>query len=442
MTSPFDKTPMKTAPGMASGAKPRALCVVVLASPDKAIEGRSFPLVENLCVGRGDADDVNLRIDDARMSRRHFSIARSGSSIFIEDCGSTNGTYVEGQKVDRCALDEHTLVRAANTLLFLTLREGGAQRRTETVVGDSMATRSLLEAVDRVAATALPVLVLGETGTGKDVVARELHARSRRSGAFVAVNCAAIPASLAESFFFGAVKGAFSGSDKQITGHFQAAHRGTLFLDEVGDMPLELQTKLLRAVDGQPVTPLGSTVAEAWDVRIVAATNVALEARCSEGRFRLDFFARLAAQTLRTTPLRERRDDVLALFRHFAGGISSSGAPWPVEVLERLLLHDWPMNVRELKNVAARVLTASHDQQVVWDQLDVLLALDADSPRRAAPEKSARGKPDAAPSAEELETLLARHHGNVSDVAAALGRRRMQVYRWIDKNRIDVSRFR
>jgi formate hydrogenlyase transcriptional activator len=232
------------------------------------------------------------------------------------------------------------------------------------IVGDSAALRRVLKEVETVAATGSTVLILGETGTGKELVARALHDLSpRRDGTFVKLNCAAIPTGLLESELFGHEKGAFTGAITQKIGRFELAHQGTLFLDEVGDIPLELQPKLLRALQEQEFERLGSTRTSRVDVRLVAATNRDLGRMVADGQFRSDLFYRLNVFPVLLPPLRERRDDIPMLARHFAQEfarrMSRRIETIPTAVMDALVQYPWPGNIRELQNVIERAVILS-----------------------------------------------------------------------------------
>jgi formate hydrogenlyase transcriptional activator len=234
----------------------------------------------------------------------------------------------------------------------------------ESIVGTSLAFRNVLEQVRIIAATDSITLIQGETGTGKEVIARAIHNRSSRRGApFVKLNCAAIPGALLESELFGHERGAFTGAMTRTQGRFQLAHKGTLFLDEIGDLPLELQPKLLRAVQEQEFEPLGSCQTIRVDVRIVAATNQELSHLVATKQFRADLYYRLNAIPIFLPPLRERREDIPALVRFFVERFSArldkpiEGIP--CEVMEVLRCHDWPGNIRELQNVIERAVLFS-----------------------------------------------------------------------------------
>jgi two-component system, response regulator FlrC len=238
--------------------------------------------------------------------------------------------------------------------LVLPLAQSDIVQAQDTPVVGSVHSQLLFDLARRIAPSSASVLIEGATGTGKEVVAQEIHRSSRRNAnAFVAVNCGALPEHLVEALLFGHERGAFTGASHSAKGYFRAAERGTLFLDEVGELPLHVQAKLLRVLQEREVTPVGATAAVAVDVRIVAATNRNLAEEVAEGRFREDLYYRLNVVPLRILPLRERLEDIRPLVtalmaRHFGGGKLSDAA------YEKLLGHDWPGNVRELENVLLR----------------------------------------------------------------------------------------
>ncbi len=258
----------------------------------------------------------------------------------------------------------------------LALRDAAAARRYGDLVGAGAAMREVFRRVEKVAATDVSVLVTGETGTGKDMVAREIHRRSPRgSGPFVAVNCGAIPETLLESELFGHVKGAFTGAVATRPGRFQAAHGGTLFLDEIGDMPLQLQVKLLRALQDREITKVGDTRPEPVDIRVVAATHRLLEDEIERGRFREDLYYRLNVVSIRLPPLRDRRDDILVLAKYFLQLYArefdsrvSSFAPAAVVAMKK---YGWPGNIRELENRVKKAVVLADGPLVTGEDLDL-----------------------------------------------------------------------
>jgi two-component system response regulator HydG len=274
------------------------------------------------------------------------------------------------------ALDELRVRREAASLRS-TLREHYAPGN---LLGSSRAWRSVIDVVERVADSPLPVLIGGETGTGKGVVARAIHAASARAeGPFVTVNCAALPEALLESELFGHVKGAFTGATAARPGLFTEASGGTLFLDEIGDMPLPLQVKLLHVIESGTVRPVGAEKEHAIDVRLIAATNHDLHEAARAARFREDLLYRLDVVTVELPPLRRRREDILALAEHFLRAARASHQASPVErlsseVVDRLLAHSWPGNVRELQHAVERLVVLGRGVEAQAADLPPLVA--------------------------------------------------------------------
>jgi DNA-binding NtrC family response regulator len=302
-------------------------------------------------------------------------------------------------------------------------------------IGRSQLVTSVVESVRRVRGVLTSVLITGESGTGKELIARAVHfGGARAAQAFVPVNCSAIPAELAESVFFGHRRGAFTGADRDRKGCFELAHRGTLFLDEVGDMPAPLQAKLLRVLESGTFTTVGGEREQRADVRIVAATNVDLEAKVRDGRFRQDLYYRLARFTVRTPPLRERVEDIPLLAEHFIRVLSREMARRPPslrdDALERLQQYEFPGNVRELKNVIERALIESAGSPVGPEHLGLPSA-----PRPSAKPAARRGVAEDLPlnleAAERalIDRALAESDGNVALAARLLGVPRMRIYR-------------
>jgi DNA-binding NtrC family response regulator len=239
-----------------------------------------------------------------------------------------------------------------------------------SLVGSSAAMEKVFGIVRKVADTEASVLITGESGTGKELVARSIHAGSeRRNGPFVAINCAAIPRDLLESELFGHVKGAFTGAVKDKTGRFTLADSGTLFLDEVGELPLELQPKLLRALQERTIEPVGGTKEQKLDVRVVAATNLDIEQAITKGVFREDLYYRLAVIPIHLPPLRQRRDDIPLLLRHFCNKHSADKVTFDKQSLAAITGYGWPGNVRELENLVERLLIMRNTDTITSDDL-------------------------------------------------------------------------
>lgn len=397
---------------------------------------------------------------DARASRLHATLHTDAlGRLRVVDEKSRNGTYVNGRRIDEALLDDGDVLSIGDSYMVVRAEpEPQADAPVPSLLGDAPSMCALRAAIHRVGPTDVTVLLLAESGCGKEVVARAVHDASKRRGPFVAVNCSAIPEGLAESQLFGHLANAFSGAVAR-PGLFRAADGGTLFLDEVGDLPQGVQPKLLRVLQDRMVLPVGATAPIACDVRIIAATNRDLTADIAAHRFRGDLFARLSEFPLGIAPLRERREDVLPLLEHALGRprprISSALA-------EALLLHPWPFNVRELFALAAQLRIRGGEAEV----LDLELVADRLGPtsgeaatasqgtasgRRPLPDsepssdEEARGEADEReppPGREQLEELLRAHRGVVADIARATRRSRKQIYRWISHHGLDVQRFR
>ena len=307
-----------------------------------------------LVIGRD--EDCALVLAGSEVSRRHAVIRLEGRLPVLSDLESRNGTFVNGRRASAIVLESGDVVRIGGWVGVVT-RETGALGVLGPGLYAGPGLRKTLSAVERAAASDLPILIEGETGTGKEAVARAIHAWSGRTGPFVAVNCAAIPEALAEGELFGYRRGAFTGAERANLGHFRAAQQGTLLLDEICDLPLGLQAKLLRVLEQREVQPVGESTAVALDVRVLSAAQASLAQAVAEGRFRADLFARLDGLSVRLPPLRERPAEIPYLFAHLLLDHSGSRPPEvDVRLVERLCLYDWPFNVRELVLLVKRLL--------------------------------------------------------------------------------------
>lgn len=295
------------------------------------------------------------------------------------------------------------------------------------------------------------MVVTGESGTGKELAARTIHLASGRDGPFQAINCAALPANLIESELFGYRRGAFTGAAHDKPGLVTAAHRGTLFLDEIGDMPPEVQVKLLRVLQERQVLPLGATVPEPVDVRVVCATHRSLDDLVARGSFRGDLLARLREFVVRLPPLRERREDLHPLVHHFLTRAGRPHATVSLPYMVGLAHYDWPYNIRELESAVKLSVVLSEDHE----ELDLAhlpepireCLLDHGWIRVAQPSGPARSFPpgpprSGVPSEASLRKLLGRHGGNIAAVGRALGKERMQIHRWLKRYGINVNEYR
>jgi transcriptional regulator with PAS, ATPase and Fis domain len=407
----------------------------------------SAPLVQvprqGLEIGR--KVGAGLRLDDARISAHHATVRRTESGeLFILDNTSKNGTFVNGVRIDRSPLKLGDVVSVGDTCLVVAAEPDEVEEAppTEGLVGDSAEMRRIRALVRKVGPSSVTVLLIAESGCGKEVVANALHRASGARGEFVPVNCAAVPESLFESQFFGHRAGAFTGAAAS-SGFFRAAAHGTLFLDEVGELPLSQQPKLLRAIQERAIVPLGETRAVPCPVRIVAATNRDLDRAVEARTFRGDLLARLFETKITLPPLRKRREDILSLF-----SLPFGGPPVMTHALaEALLLHSWPFNVREALAVAREMLASSvAGESLGVEPFHARLAMSQSSTpisaKREGAKTKARTVPAAPPDAATLAALLQQKAGNVADVARELGRSRRQVYRWIQKYHLCVDGYR
>jgi two-component system, NtrC family, nitrogen regulation response regulator NtrX len=345
---------------------------------------------------------------------------------------------------------EKLLLTVENVLKLRQLENENRQLKQQLgkheIVWKGAAMQRVMEQVKRVAASETRVCILGETGTGKELVARTIHERSPRArGAFITLNCAAVPAELIESELFGHEKGSFTGAAAKHVGKFEQANRGTIFLDEIGDMPLAMQAKLLRVLEEGEVERIGGDKAVNVDVRVLVATHRDLETRVREERFRQDLFHRIYVFPLVLPPLRERREDIPALVQHFAAQVCAQNAWKPVsfsaEALEALGSYPWPGNVRELRNIVERLMLLAGDNEVDLATVEMVLPKRADSSSASLGSGALSARVDAFERGVILAELK-RSHSNVSSAAKALGLERSHLYKKAEQLGIDMKAIR
>lgn len=345
----------------------RKLRVVIVDSPDAKENNRVHSFAQDeVRIGSGAEADITLA--DGSVSREHVAIRLLPDGFHLTDLGSTNGTFVGDLRVREVVVASETLLRLGKTALRLiplseTVEHEVSPRASfGRMLGASAAMRETFALLERVAASDLTVLVEGETGTGKELAAEGLHDASGRAGEFIAINCGAIPRELLESELMGHEKGAFTGAVRERKGAFVAADKGTLFLDEVGELPLDMQAKLLRALERREVKAVGSDRSVQVDVRVVAATNKNLAKESKAGRFRQDLYYRLAVVTVKIPPLRTRLEDLRLLvdgiWEELGRRRKAQGLPSPEKLdataMGMLTRYDFPGNVRELRNIVER----------------------------------------------------------------------------------------
>lgn len=409
----------------------RSFQLTVLDGPDR---DAAFELTPS-SPGRilvGTSASCKVRLTDRKVSRRHAAFEFVGPELHLSDLTSTNGTFVNQTRILGIVLDGTTQIRLGNTLLEVRPRDEvkpvhlSEASSFARVIGGSPAMRRLYPLCERLAASNVPVLIEGETGTGKELLAEALHETGPRSaGPFVVFDCAAVAPNLIESQLFGHERGAFTGASGARRGVFEQAHGGTLFVDEIGDLDLSLQPRLLRAIERGEVSRVGSERWHAVDVRILAATRRDLDREVLDGRFREDLFYRLAVTRIELPPLRNRHGDIGRLARHFWSTLGGADIPLPYELFERYDAYAWPGNVRELKNAVLRRLALGDLADLrVEDEpengalheegLDQILALDLPLPE-------ARRRVTEALERRYLTRVLEKHGGDVGKAAAASG---------------------
>jgi DNA-binding NtrC family response regulator len=409
----------------------------------------------------GSKDGNSLRLQNETVSRYHFEIEPTPLGFLLRDLGSTNGTFVDGYRARELYLPKRATIKAGEvTLQFEALGEEvpialSHEDRFGDVLGRSPAMRELFGMLERVAQKDLTILLEGESGTGKERLAEAIHLTSPRAHKrFVVFDCAAVPASLMESELLGHERGAFTGAEQKRIGRFEEAHGGTLFIDEIGELPLELQPKLLRVLEKREVRRVGGSQVIPIDVRVVAATNRDLVREVNRNTFREDLYYRLAVVRVRVPPLREREGDVPLLVEHFVREALDGDEVATKEAIasitdenwKRLVSHPWPGNVRELRNFIERTLAITGGIGV-----DVGSAPSSTrtphAPSTVGPATLAGAAIDLArPFIEAREELLAhfekgyleaqleRHGGNISRAARAAGLDRMHFKRLLARH--------
>jgi transcriptional regulator with GAF, ATPase, and Fis domain len=463
----------------------RAPVLYVVLEGERALAGGLRALlagVKEVRIGRGEARTWNvdaagvatLEVPDPRMSGKHARLVKEDGGWLLEDLGSTNGSFVGGARVESAAIDHTTVVTLGATCIVVNPSEQVPDGSQRFIDAPSLKSRprgigTLVPLVEqqmprlvRVAMAKLPILLLGESGVGKEVLARTVHDVSARTGPFVAINCGALAPTLVESQLFGHVKGAFSGALKDEPGLVRASSGGTLFLDEIGELPAAAQATLLRVLQEKEVLPLGATKPIAVDLRVVAATLKPID---ESPTFRPDLYARVAAYVHRLSPLRERLPDLGLLIADLLPRLAPERAAklrMSPDLVTALVSHSWPRNVRELEHLlSVAIVTSTEDLLRVEHVGDALRVARASAPVSASAPASGSGSGGAAPASAptsaspsrpltedderlrtELSAELTRTHGNVSEVARTMGKTRMQIHRWMKRFGITPESFR
>jgi transcriptional regulator with PAS, ATPase and Fis domain len=415
--------------------------------------------IERASAGDPQEKSLVIRAPDPWMSGAHARLIRALDRWVIEDAGSKNGSLLNGAPLTgRATLEDGDLIELGHT--FFVFRQAISALSSDPAIIDladrpapapGLATLSpdlerKFEKLAAVAPSSVPVILEGETGTGKEVIARAIHALSGRRGDFVAVNCGALPATLIEGELFGHRRGAFSGATDDRPGLIRAADGGSLLLDEIGELPAPAQAVLLRVLEAREVLPIGATKPIPVDVRVIAATHRSLERMVEEGAFRRDLFNRLAGYRAHLPPLRDRIEDLGLLLGALLGRISNAAAPPALQpkAARALLQCYWPGNIRQLEKALGSAVVLAKGGAIGLDHLPEEVRAAAPEPVAADRAPSAgdvKGSEDAA-ARERLIAMLVEHRGNISAVARAMGKARMQVQRWLKRYAIDPERYR
>ncbi|MBI2898249.1 MAG: sigma 54-interacting transcriptional regulator [Deltaproteobacteria bacterium] len=427
--------------------------LVVVTGPDRGLE-RDVPGTR-LSIGTSDVNDLIL--SDAMISRRHCEIVVQGDRYLLRDLGSTNGTSVNGTPVVEAFLTPGARIGLGITeILFQPKKKWVKLALSEAdhfgeLYGRSNAMREVFGLLERVVRTDLSVIIVGETGTGKELVARALHDHGARAEKpFVVVDCGAVSENLIESELFGHERGAFTGADRARAGAFELAHGGTIFLDEIGELLTELQPKLLRALERREVKRLGAPRPIEVDVRVLAATNRELRAEVARGAFREDLYYRLAEVAVQLPPLRDRREDIALIAERFisdqatragAGANSISQAAYAL-----LGQRDWPGNVRELRNVLRRAAVLARGDVIEPEDIpESTTSTPAPAPTtdvtglEGLPIKEARERWNEPLEREYLIRLIRRTGGDLESASVLAGLHRKSLERLLRQHGLRVD---
>ena len=428
--------------GCDSESRPDSWSLVVVSSPDSRFpRWRRVALDRDLTLGR-EPGRGGLVLDDGAVSRKHVRFVRHSQHSIVElvDCDSKNGCFVNALRTSRRYLEPGDVVRVGETLFVVSAEDdaGEAADPLPEIVGRASTIVEMKGELVRIAPGSLPVLVLGETGTGKELVAKAVHRLSGRTGEFVPVNCAAIPEHLFESTFFGHRRGAFTGATEDSKGLLTKADGGTLLLDEVGELQAPAQAKLLRFLEDGMVRRVGDTRDVQVEVRIVASTNSDLHAEEARGRFRADLLARLEGFPVKLPALQDRRLDVPLLLDHFAQERGVQKVAVEPDALEALMAWEWKRNVRGLRTLVLRWCESVGEAGDSARSLCISTKhlpdemTDGIKNRRKAPIPPPLEVEDR-PSEAELARVLRDHDFNIGRVAEFYGKHRKQIYRWMER---------
>jgi len=430
-------------------ATPDVPVVTIAFHPEAELLGRRYALAdgERVLLGRSTTVFGRGALDQKLVSRSHAKLECQGSIVTVTDAGSRNGTLVNGARIDRhelCAGD--VIVVGSILILFGPGPVLARAPRSKRLVGVSPALGQVEQLIARAASTDSVVLIQGQTGVGKELVARELHERSGRAGDLVALNCAAVGDGVVHSELFGHARGAFSGAERSRAGLVATAAGGTLLLDEIGDASPALQASLLRLLEQRSYRPVGDDQEHQSDARFVAATHRRLDEEAVSGSFRTDLLARLERYVIEVPPLRRRPEDIIPLALHFAAEHRGAATELHRALALALLRHRWPRNVRELRTVVEQAcLETPADQPLRLTKAVRQRLKRGDEPPAEPGDRAVADGRDARPvrpTADELRDALRAGRCNVSAVAAHFGVSRRTLYRWMKELDVDLAALR
>ena len=412
-------------------------------------KGKEYVCTSAAEVTVGTAASSSLVLTDPTISRYHFLLQVGPQGVQLRDLDSTNGTMLGGFRVGSAYLNSGAIITLGMTRLrYDELAEQLDEPLSDDdffgrALGRSVAMRRLFSVLPRIAATDTTVLIEGETGTGKGVLAEAIHAASARATRpFVVIDCGSIPPALIESELFGHERGSFTGATRAHTGAFESAAGGTVFLDEIGELPLELQPKLLRALEERTVKRIGSSERTGLDVRVIAASNRNLRQAVNRGTFRADLYFRLNIVRIEVPPLRERRDDIPLLVTSFYEQLAQpAGSQPPPGLVAHLAGQDWPGNVRELRNAVERAVLMQDAE--LWQELTSESASTADTAYRFDEALSFRAAKERAIAQWErwyVAELFQRSGGNLSGAARAAHMDRTHLRELLRKYQLDTKK--
>lgn len=381
-------------------------------------------------------------LNDPWLSADHAEIRNDRSGWELQDLGSSNGTFYWGERRSSAQLSDGDLIETGGTFwIFRSMALENAPPKGP--YEGPLATlhppfADELVRLRRVARTRVPMMILGSTGAGKEVLAKEIHKLSHRNGPFVAINTAAVQRTLIASELFGVEKGAHSMAERSRVGQIRAAEGGTLLLDEIGDMPIEVQASLLRVLQESEIIPVGGDNPVKVDVRVVCATHRDLQEMVDSGSFRADLYARLNGCRIVVPDLAERPEDVGLIIGSLMRRFGATDLTFTPAAYRALLAYSWPLNVRELEKALETAIALVDDRRIELKHLPSNIQ----EHRPEVLRQTAEGEELEEVYEREIVRLMTAHHGNVSAVARSMGRSRMQIHRWLKRLALNPDSFR